>query len=592
MTVLSNSFWAIKFIFSISKVHSILIVLTTFYRSLSPIVVSFIAAQIIDLLLLSNISVEEKTTLATQNVLVLFVILAFGNIAGQINSYSRSGIARYLRLIGFERIYEKAAQLTLEQLEDPEINNLMKRANDNLRSTLDLFRSLIGIISNIVTMIADALIIISFLPIYVLGYVVFSVVYFIPIRYFIKKDFKYNKDWTEPVRKAMQTAAQLSDATYIKEIRVNESYQYFNFFFKGIKNNYLGGQDIIRMKWSITEFIVGLPLLVVHFFGYMTNVLSFIQGLISLGTMTFRFSSLARFNSGVSGIVEEFNYVSEFSLQITECRLFLSLKPDEEKDSITLVTEKAPSLEINNLTFKYKNAKTDVIKNLNLKIKSGEKIAIVGHNGAGKTTLIKLISKIYDVVDGEILINGENLNKIESTSYFKNLGVLFQDFVNYTQLSIRDNISLETSEEQNSDRVVEAAKLADAHEFIEVLPNKYDTLPSERYNGGVRLSGGQNQKLALARFFYKDAPLLIFDEPTAAIDAVSEYKIFNNIYDFFKDKTVIIISHRFSTVRNADRIVVMKDGEIAEEGTHDELMKLNKLYAESYNLQAGEYNKA
>ncbi len=116
-------------------------------------------------------------------------------------------------------------------------------------------------------------------------------------------------------------------------------------------------------------------------------------------------------------------------------------------------------------------------------------------------------------------------------------------------------------------------------------------MPSERYDKGVRLSGGQSQKLALARFFYKDAPLLIFDEPTSAIDAVSEYKIFNNIYEFFKDKTVIIISHRFSTVRNADRIIVMKDGEISEEGSHEELMKLNKLYAESYNLQAGEYNK-
>jgi ATP-binding cassette subfamily B protein len=590
MTVLSNSLWALKFIFSIARVYSVLFVLARLYNSFEPLITSYISARIIDNLLLQNITPAERSSLAVQNVVVLFLVMAFGNITLQIAAYCRSHIGRHLRIVGFEKIYEKASSLSLSQLEDPEVNNLMKRANDNIRTTLDLYRSLIFIFTETISFIADALIILAFLPLYILGYSLFSILYFFPIRYFIKKDFLYQKEQTEPYRKAMSTAAQLTDATYIKEIRVNESYSFFDRFFKNLRINYLAGLDDIRMKWGIAEYFLTLPLLGVHFFGYMSAVYAFLENTITLGTMTFRFSSISRFNSGLSAILQEMNYVSEFSLSINECRMFLNLEPQDSKGIKKMSTKLSPELDIRNLTFNYKNSEAKVIKNLNLHIRSGEKIAIVGHNGAGKTTLIKLLSKVYDVSDGEILVNGININEVSSDNYYKNLGVLFQDFVNYGQISIRDNIALEEKRTQVSDRdVIKAAKLADAHDFIQELPNKYDTIPNERYKGGVRLSGGQGQKLALARFFYKDAPLLIFDEPTSAIDAVSEFKIFNNIYEFFKDKTVIIISHRFSTVRNADRIIVMAHGEIVEEGNHKELMEKNGVYAESYNLQAGSY---
>jgi ATP-binding cassette subfamily B protein len=242
------------------------------------------------------------------------------------------------------------------------------------------------------------------------------------------------------------------------------------------------------------------------------------------------------------------------------------------------------------MAFHYPNATKNIFENLNLTIRSGEKLAIVGHNGAGKTTLIKLLSRLYQVNSGSILINGENINDIKVNDWYKNIGVLFQDYNVYPHLSAAENIYIgRTSKQADMEQVKTAAKHADADEFISEYGSGYEQILSERYKGGIRPSTGQWQKISLARFFYRDASLVIFDEPTAAIDAVSEYKIFNRIYNFFSNKTVIIISHRFSTVRNADRIIVMDQGKIVEEGTHNQLMELGGTYAHAFKLQAEGY---
>jgi ATP-binding cassette subfamily B protein len=194
------------------------------------------------------------------------------------------------------------------------------------------------------------------------------------------------------------------------------------------------------------------------------------------------------------------------------------------------------------------------------------------------------------VSKGELLINGQNINDIRIADWYRNIGILFQEYNRYDFLSAEENIAIGDISREDKKGIREAAKMADAHELINEFEFGYDQILSEKYEGGTRPSSGQWQKIAIARFFYRNAPVVIFDEPTAAIDAVAEYRIFNKIYEFFTGKTVIIISHRFSTVRNADRIIVFEKGKIAEQGSHDELMAMNGKYAEAFRLQAEGYS--
>jgi ATP-binding cassette subfamily B protein len=229
------------------------------------------------------------------------------------------------------------------------------------------------------------------------------------------------------------------------------------------------------------------------------------------------------------------------------------------------------------------------LENFNLVINPGEKVALVGENGAGKTTLIKLALRFYDVTQGEILINGVDIKKINLDKWYLSTGALFQDFIKY-QFTFKENVFFgDQKKVGNLELLKVAIAKSGADKYVEELPHTYDQVVGKMFKGGLDLSGGQWQKLALARAFFKNAPVLILDEPTSAIDAKAEYEIFQRVQNLQKDKTVIIISHRFSTVRNADRILVLDGGKIIEEGNHKELMEKKGLYEELFTLQAQGY---
>jgi len=240
------------------------------------------------------------------------------------------------------------------------------------------------------------------------------------------------------------------------------------------------------------------------------------------------------------------------------------------------------------VSFSYPKSQKKVIKNLNFKIRSGENVALVGKNGAGKTTIVKLLCRFYDVTSGQILINGTNIKDLDIKDWYKYLGTLFQEFIKY-DFTVKENITLGKSNNFDSGKMLLAAKQSGANKFIEDFPKKYDQLLGKQFEGGVELSIGQWQKIAIARAFYESPPILILDEPTSAIDAESEYQIFKNLAKEYKNKSLLLISHRFSTVRNADRILVIDNGEIVEEGSHQELIKNEGKYANMFNKQAVGY---
>lgn len=248
-----------------------------------------------------------------------------------------------------------------------------------------------------------------------------------------------------------------------------------------------------------------------------------------------------------------------------------------------------PVVEFKNVSFKYPGLKRHILRDFNLIIKSGEKIALVGENGAGKTTIIKLLLRFYDVTEGEILINGSNIKELKLSEWHALVGALFQDFIKY-QFTFKENVYYgDLSRAISEKNLKNSVSKSGASGYLNKLPDGFNQIVGKMFSGGVDLSGGQWQKLALARAFYRNAPILILDEPTSAIDAKAEFEIFENVQRLEKDKTVIIISHRFSTVRNADRILVLNNGRIVEEGSHSNLMRLNGLYAELFNLQAKGY---
>ena len=311
-------------------------------------------------------------------------------------------------------------------------------------------------------------------------------------------------------------------------------------------------------------------------------------GTMSVGDFGFFITLLSRLSTNTMDMAFNFGDMYENNLYAKHFFEFLGLpKLVKESPNPTPIPNpgRPPKIEFKNVSFGYPGGHELVLKDINFVINPGENVAIVGKNGAGKTTLVKLLCRFYDVTSGEILINGLNIKDVSLNDWYKFVGTLFQDFMQY-DFTVSENIMLGNPNAKSEEKIKEAARKSGADEFIEKLPNRYHQLLGRRFEGGEELSKGQWQKLAIARAFYEGAPVLILDEPTSAIDAEAEYQIFKNLQKFYKDKTLFLISHRFSTVRHADKIIVLSSGRIKEEGNHEELIKKVGLYAQMFKKQA------
>ncbi len=313
-------------------------------------------------------------------------------------------------------------------------------------------------------------------------------------------------------------------------------------------------------------------------------------GLIAVGALVFSFNIISRFQQAVNNLFDAFGRVMEHKEHLNVFLDFLEMKPLIASGEKVLVADSFESLELRNVSFTYPGSEQPVTHNLSLTINRGDNIAIVGLNGAGKTTLIKLLTRVYDPTEGEILVNGVNLKDYDLESWKRCMGILLQDYSIYSEESIAENIMLGDISKHDQETVEQSAKDSAAHDFIVELSEKYQQRVGTEFSGGVELSKGQKQKLALARVFYRGAPIVILDEPTAAIDALSEDAIFRNLRQNHDNQTRIIISHKFSNVRDADKIILIEHGKIIEQGTHDDLMKIKKgKYKELFELQAEGY---
>ncbi|MGB2664693.1 MAG: ATP-binding cassette domain-containing protein, partial [Candidatus Acidiferrum sp.] len=309
------------------------------------------------------------------------------------------------------------------------------------------------------------------------------------------------------------------------------------------------------------------------------------------GTLTFLAGAIAGASTNLQSIFSTFSSIADQSLFLGDLLSFLGLRPTirSKENGLKCPRPIRAGIEFRNVSFAYPGTSRLVLRNLNLRLGQGERVALIGENGEGKTTIVKLLTRLYDPTEGAVYLDGIDLREYDLEDYVSQIAVIFQDFMRY-DMTARENIAIgRISESQNLPEIKSAARKSLAENVISKLTGGYDQMLGRRFDGGVDLSGGEWQRVALARAYLRDAQVLILDEPTASLDARSEHEVFQRFADLTEGKLSVLISHRFSTVKMADRIIVLEKGQITEEGPHELLLARGGRYAEMFDLQASSY---
>jgi ATP-binding cassette subfamily B protein len=330
---------------------------------------------------------------------------------------------------------------------------------------------------------------------------------------------------------------------------------------------------------------------VAYYLAYAYIVWRTLQQEFTIGDLTFLAGSFRRLRTLLESLLTGFSQVAGQALYLDDLFSFFEIRPEivSPPDARPFPSPIREGFVFRDVGFRYPGAERWAVRHLDFTLNAGEVLALVGENGAGKTTLVKLLARLYDPDEGRILLDGHDLREYDLFALRSNIGVIFQDFVRY-HLTAAENIAVGRIEARDDRaRIVQAAERSLADEVIAKLPNRYDQVIGKRFRTGIDLSGGEWQKIAIARAYMRDAQVLILDEPTAALDARSEFGVFQRFKELSRGKTAVLISHRFSSVRMADRIVVLADGTVEAVGTHEELLATGGRYAELFELQAAGY---
>jgi ABC-type multidrug transport system fused ATPase/permease subunit len=592
---ISNLLWVIKEVGKISVIDIVgMFVVAVLIRTV-PTLMAYFSSKVLDMVVSAtnaHINGVQDFFQYSDNykyILGLIIVYFFNSSLRDINRYfDRRFWIWDFRLFDM-KMQRRLTELDVQQFEDSQVSNALQKSKDVLWKIFSSFQELVNTVSDLVSVFVVGAIVASLNPwlillIFVLG---------LPQNIFnflhIKRWWKWFEGQVESNRKMWWLRSIMSGGS-MQEHKIYGSHVYLADTTEKIyKTNNKGelGVQVKRITSNIYALFFALPGYFLPMF-YLIDLT--LKGNITLGQMGFYTSNISTFSDKLNWVVAQIVEVYDMSSSITNMRYLFELKPVIETGPKVLKLSTAPVIEFRNVSFKYPKATKYALKNVSITIKPFEEVAIVGENGAGKSTFVRLLLRFYDPTEGDIFINGVNLREINVESYYKHVSALFQDYLIYQPLNVKENIGMgKPFEKVMSQRIEEAAKLADADKFISDLDNKYDQILNRNFSGGVNLSTGQWQKLALARLFYKNSPILILDEPTSSIDAVAESKIFNRIYRFMKKKSVIIISHRFSTVRKAKKIYVFNAGKIVESGSHEDLMNLKGKYSKAYNLQASGY---
>lgn len=560
--------------------------------ALVPFVFAYIFKLVIDQVVLS----VSAGSIDFNKFILLFVagfaIYTIQSLAFSAQDYFNRLLYTKIPISLYQTVLSKISSLDVAYFEDSDFKNTLEKVRDAYSwRPLNMMEYLLFGFQSLVQAAVAVVVLAALAPLLIV------VILIVAIPELVSRIKESELSWgiwdaQSPHRKKFwYISNMLQERDSVKEMKLFQLPKRFLSEIRGIQQSIYEDNKELATKYlginSIFNILGGITFIAVLFF----IILEALAKRITVGDISYYTTVITNLQSGVGGLFR--NLVRIFSESLYTASIFEVLdappKIKQIEKPTKIILSKPPLIEFKNVTFTYPGSKKTVLKNFNLTINPKEKIALVGENGSGKTTIIKLLCRFYDVDEGEILINGGNLKKLDLNDWYKALGVLFQDFVKY-EYKAWENIHFgRADEKQNLRRIVDAAISSGADPTIKKLEHGYNQMLGRTFEGGAELSIGQWQKMALARGFFRNAPILILDEPTAAIDAKAEAEIFNRVEKLSKDKTVIIISHRFSTVRNADKIYVIDEGKIDESGSHSQLMDLQGQYAKLFNLQARGY---
>jgi ATP-binding cassette, subfamily B, bacterial len=559
------------------------------FSALIPVAMLAISRSIIDLIKakqMANMPPEMWWLLGAE-----FALAAANQVLGRTIDYTDARLAdEFTREVSL-RLIKHSTRLDLASFEDPAFHDVLERARQQATDRIGMLNAMGRLLLQSITLISLSVAVVIYYPWLFLLLVICIIPAFMGESHFAFLGYSLAHEIT-PVRRELDYLRILGTSKEnAKEVKLfglgAHLHDRYALLTGGIirKNISLTRH---RLVWGSVFAVFGS---IGYYGSYVFLVWQALQGRITIGTLILLTGAIAGASTQLQGVFSLFSHIADQALHLTDLVDFLKVQPNirSRPNALSIPQPIRTGFEFRNVSFHYPGTSRLILKNLNFRLEPGEHVALVGENGQGKTTLVKLLARLYDPTGGAIYLDGKDLREYSVEELHKEIGVIFQDFVRY-DMPARMNIGVGRIEHVDNDEALwTAAEKSRADRLLSRFAGGLDQMLGRRFEGGVDLSGGEWQKFALARAYLRDAQVLILDEPTAALDAVAESEVFARFDDLSRDKMALLISHRFSTVRKSDRIVVLEDGQIYEEGTHDQLVANGGRYASLFELQAASY---
>jgi len=520
-----------------------------------------------------------------------FALAVGGSILSRTIDYLDALLAdKYTRYVSIE-VMKHAAELDLATYEDPVFYDRLERARVQATDRLGMIQSIGRLVQQAITTLSLSVSIVLFSPWLLLLLMLGVIPAFLGESHFAFLGYATNFRQT-PIRRQLDYLRVLGGSREAaKELKLFGLRDFLVDRFTKLSDQlYEENVGLARRR-----LIAGAALSVVgtagYYSAYVFVVWRTLTGALTIGQLTFLSGAIVQASGNIQQIFSTVASIADQALFLTDLLAFMEMQPtiSSKPNAVPAPRPIKRGFEFRDVSFRYPGNSRMVLSRLNFQLEPGERIALVGENGEGKTTIVKLMTRLYDPIEGQVLLDGVDLREYSLEDLYREIGVIFQDFMRY-EMTARENIAVGQIEElHHLESLRTAARKSMAADVIERLPRHYEQMLGRRFESGVDLSGGEWQKVALARAYLRDAQVLILDEPTAALDARSESDVFRRFAELTFGKTALFISHRFSTVRMADRIVVLQDGKISEEGSHAELARQGGRYAEMFEMQAVQY---